>query len=137
MSTVYLKDGAQANLITKTDNGFVVDRLMVYEDEGEVFTEPSGRVEIVDKVYTKAPAEVINEEFKQIAEKVEEQEKALIEKRRELSQLEYKIKNLTTDLGRCIINREELRLAKRLVLFEKDGIEPKIMDGLRSRKFTV
>lgn len=137
MDIVYLKDGSQAKLIAKTDNVYIVDRLMVYEEEGETYTEPSGRVEIVDKVYNNEPVEKINEEFKLIASKVEEHEKVLREKRSELSSLEYKIKNTKTDLSRYIVNREELRLAKRLVVFEKDSIEPKILDGLRSRKFTV
>lgn len=139
MTTVFLKDGTQANLVASTDDGYVVDPIRIYQDEetGEEYTEPSGKVRVVDKVYAHAPVLAINEEFKQISLKVEEQEKLLREKRSELSQLEHKIKNLTTDLSRYIINREELRLAKRLILFDKDGIAPKVLDGLRSRKFTV
>ncbi|HWJ30457.1 MAG TPA: hypothetical protein VNS32_28245, partial [Flavisolibacter sp.] len=114
--------------------------LMVYDDEGEIFTEPSGRVEIVDKVYTKAPAEVINEEFKQIAEKVAEQENLLREKRDELSKAQYEVNQLQkmkTDLSKLLINRQELIKAKRLVVWIKGHIAPRIMDVKNNLKLTI
>lgn len=139
MDTVYLKDGSMAKFIAKSDTGYVVDPLMIYQDDetGEEWTEPSGRVQVVDVVYAHAPKLAFDQDLKEISVKVEEFEKQLSDKRSELSQLEYKLKNTKTEISRYIINREELRLAKRLIVFEKDSIEPKILDGLRSRKFTV
>lgn len=139
METVFLEDGRQANLITKTDKGYVVDPISKYEDyeSGEEYDEPSGNVLQVAKVFKVAPLDVINAEYKEVLDRISAQEDALAQKRQEFRDLEYKIKNLTTDLSRYIINREELRLAKRLILFGKDCIAPKIMDGTKSRKFTV
>lgn len=142
MQTVFLKDGTQANLITKTDKGYVVDPLEIYTDyeTKEKYTEPSGNVMMVDKVYDAAPLPVIQEEYKAILSKVEDQERVLEEKRQELRKVEYdinRIKNTKTDVSRYIINREELRNAKRLILFVRGQIIPRVLDGKKSHKFTV
>lgn len=142
MQTVYLKDGTQANLIAKTDNGYVVDPLEIYHDFGtkEEYTEPSGKVMMVDKVYEKAPIEVIEAEYKDVLNKVEAQEKLLAEKRDELRKAEFeisRIKNTKTDLNRYIINREELRNAKRLIVFKQHSLVPTILDGTKSVKFSI
>jgi hypothetical protein len=139
MNTVYLKDGSMANFIAKSDNGYVVDPLMTYKDDetGEEWTEPSGRVKVVDVVYAHAPKLAFDQELKEISDKVEEFEKQLSDKRSELSQLEYKLKNTKTNLNQYIINREQLRNAKRLIVFRKDAICPMVMDGGKSYEFTV
>lgn len=142
MQTIFLKDGTQANLITKTDKGYVVDPIEIYKDydSKEEYAEPSGNVIMVDKVYDAAPLPVIQEEYKSILQKVEEQENILEEKRKEFRQLEYeisRIKNTKTDINRYIINREQLRNAKRLIVFADHQIVPRILDGKESHKFTV
>lgn len=139
MEIVFLEDGRQARLIAKTDKGYVVDPMAVYRDyeTEEEYTEETGNVIQVAKVFKVAPVEIVNAEFKAILDKITEQEDILREKRNELSQLEYKIKNTVTQVDRYIINREHLRLAKRLVVFQKDAIAPMIMGGDKSYKFTV
>ena len=128
-----------ANFIAKADNGYVVDPLMIYQDDetGEEYTEPSGRVKVVDVVYAHAPRIAFSQELKEISDKIEEHEKQLSDKRSELSQLEYKLKNTKTNLNQYIINREQLRTAKRLIVFRKDAIVPLVMDGSKSYEFTV
>lgn len=142
MQTVYLKDGTQANLIAKIEKGFVVDPIKIYHDhEGEEeYNEPSGDVMMVEKVYETAPKELIQEEYKDILLKVEEQEKVLADKREEIRKLDREVanlKNTKTDTSRYIINREQLRTAKRLILWPTNSIAPRIMDGGSSHKFTV
>jgi exosome complex RNA-binding protein Csl4 len=142
MQTIFLKDGTQANLITKTDKGYVVDPLEIYTDyeTKEEYTEPSGNVMMVDKVYDAAPLPVIQEEYKEILSKVEAQEKVLEEKRQELRKVEYdinRIKNTKTDVSRYIINREELRNAERLIVWPEGHILPRVLGGGKSHKFTV
>lgn len=139
MELVYLEDGRQANLIAKTEKGYVVDPLSTYQDyeTEEEYAEPSGKVLQVAKVFKEAPIDIVNAEYKAILDKIAEAENQVREKRNELSQLEYKIKNTATQVDRYIINREQLRLAKRLVVFQKDAIAPMIMGGDKSYKFTV
>lgn len=142
MQTIFLKDGTQANLITKTDKGYVVDPVEIYRDyeTKEEYAEPSGNVLLVDKVYDAAPIAVIQEEYKEILSKVEEQEKILEEKRQAIRQADSelnRIKNQKTDVSRYIINREELRTAERLILFVSGQILPRVLDGKASHKFSV
>jgi hypothetical protein len=142
MQTVFLKDGTQANLITKTEKGYVVDPFETYQDyEGEQgYSEPSGNLKLVEKVYEVAPRTLIDAEYEEIVQKVEAQEKLLSEKRAELRQAQNeidRIKGIKTDTSRYIINREELRNAKRLILWPRNYIAPRVMDGSKSHKFTV
>lgn len=139
MELVYLEDGRQANLIAKTEKGYVVAPLATYQDyeTEEEYAEPSGKVLQVAKVFKEAPIDVVNAEYKAILDKITEAENQVREKRNELSQLEYKIKNTATQVDRYIINREQLRLAQRLIVFKKDAIVPMVMGGDKSYKFTV
>lgn len=141
MQTVFLKDGSQAILITQTPTGYVVNPLESYQgSDGEEYTEPSGNIKLVDKVYTAAPKEVIEAEYAAILAKVEEQERLLSAKTLELRKAQMNLTsiiNTKTDVSRHIINREELRNAKRLILWPKDQIAPRIMDGTKSHQFTI
>lgn len=142
MQTVFLKDGTKANLITKTDNGYVVDPLQVYHeyDTHEEYEEPSGSLLLVDKVYETAPKDVIEEDYRQLLQTVVGQEKALIEKRAELNRLKYEMSQLEsakTDLAKMYINRKELVDAKRLVIWIKGRIPPRIMDVKNNLKLVI
>lgn len=142
MQTIFLKDGTQANLIAKTDKGYIVDPLEIYRDyeSKEEYQEPSGNVKLVDKIYEVAPVAVIQEEYKAILEKVTEQEKFLAEKRHELRDVQNEIDRLSrtkTDLQKMIINREELKKAKRLTVWVKSSIAPRIMDIKNSLKLNI
>lgn len=142
MEIVFLEDGRQANLIAKTDKGYVVDPISKYEDyEGEEeYEEPSGKVLQVAKVFKVAPVDIINEEYKAIIQKVEEQEKILSEKRQELSKAKHELSQIEkqkTDLAKMIINRTELVSAKRLIVWIKGRIAPRIMDVKNSLKLTI
>lgn len=139
MEVVFLEDGRQANLIAKTEKGYVVDPLATYQDyeTEEEYAEPSGKVLQVAKVFKVAPVDVVNAEYKSILDKVAEAEDQVRERRNELSELERKINNTKTNIDRYIINREQLRTAKRLIVFRKDAICPMVMDGSKSYEFTV
>jgi hypothetical protein len=139
MEVVYLEDGRKANLVAKTENGYVVDPFSTYSeyDNDEEYDEPSGKVLQVARVFKEAPIDVVNAEYKAILDKIAEAENQVRDKRNELSQLEYKIKNTATQVDRYIINREQLRLAKRLIVFKKEAIAPMVMGGDKSYKFTV
>jgi hypothetical protein len=73
-------------------------------------------------------------------DRVSEQEKIWKERQKELQQINAdvaRLRNQKTDLSRYIINREELRTAKRLILWPTSQIAPRIMDGKSSHRFTV
>jgi hypothetical protein len=142
MQTVYLKDGTKANLIAKTDKGYVVDPINVYQDyeSDEEYEDSTGEVKMVDKVYEKPPIEVIEEEYKQILQKVDEQEKLLKEKTSELTRIKFELAQLTqqkTDAAKMIFNRSELANAKRLIVWIKDRIIPRIMDNKGDLKLNI
>lgn len=142
MQTVYLKDGTKANLIAKTDKGYVVDPINVYQDyeSEEEYEDSTGEVKMVDKVYEKPPIEVIEEEYKQILQKVEEQEKLLKEKTSELTRTRFELAQLMqqkTDTAEMIFNRSELANAKRLVVWIKGNIAPRIMDVNSDTQLTI
>lgn len=142
MQTVYLADGTKANLITKTDKGFVVDPINVYQDyeSEEEYEESTGNVKMVDKVYEKPPTEVIEEEYKLIKQKVKDQCVLLSEKMAELNRAKYELSQVQqqkTDAAKMIINRSELVNAKRLIVWIKGWIAPRIMDVKSSLKLTI
>lgn len=142
MQTVYLKDGTKANLITTTEKGYVVDPYVTYHDyeSKDEYEETSGDVRLVDKVYESAPKDVIEEEYRQILLKIDQQEKSLQEKRSELSKMQSEVNQLQstkTTLSKLIINRQELTKAKRLIVWIKGHIAPRIMDVKNSLKLTI
>lgn len=141
MKTVYLKDGRMADLVAETEKGFLVDPYISWNDyEGQQESAPSGNVELVDKIFDTAPIELIEAEYKKWADRVTEQEKALAERQTEFQKLNADVaslRNQKTNLERYIINREELRKAKRLIIWPEHHIAPRIMDGNTSHKFTV
>lgn len=141
MSTIFLKDGRMADLVTKTDKGYLVDPYISWNDyDGQAESAPSGNVELVAEIFNSAPIDLIDSEYKAILQKVQEQEKILAIQRAEVNELNRQTmaaKNQKTDLSRFIINREELRTAKRLVLWPTDEIKPRIMDGSKSHKFSL
>lgn len=146
MQTVYLKDGTKAALIAKTEKGYVVDPIEVYrnwiseDEESEEYEEPSGNVKMVDAVYSIAPKEVVEGEYGEILKKVEEQEKILQEKISEVSKIKHELRQLEqtkTNTAKMIFNRNELVNAKRLIVWIRGKIAPRIMDKKNSLKLTV
>lgn len=141
MQTVYLKDGRMADLVTKTEKGYLVDPYIEWNDyEGQKESAPSGNVELVNEIFNTAPVELIEAEYKKVLDRVQEQEIIWLERQKELQKMTYEIgilRNQKTDLSRYIINREELRTAKRLVIWPTAEIAPRIMDGTASNKITV
>lgn len=141
MKTIFLKDGRMADLVTKTDKGYLVDPYVTWNDyDGQQESAPSGNVELVGEIYDSAPVELIEEHYKKVLDKVNAQELIYEARQAELNKLNSAVVRLRaekTNLERYIINREELRTAKRLILWAKDEIAPRIMDGTKSHKFTV
>lgn len=141
MKTIFLKDGRMADLVTKTDKGYLVDPYITWNDyEGQQESAPGGNVELVAEVFDTAPVELIEAEYKKVLDRVNEQQKIWDERQQDLQKHNSEIarlRNEKTNLERYIINREELRTAKRLILWPKNEIVPRIMDGNTSHKFTV
>lgn len=142
MQEIFLKDGRIADLVAKTEKGYIVDPHRIYHDyeTKEEYTEASGRVEVVDEVFESSPRDLIEAEYQQVLAKVEEKELVLEEKSKELRTVEYELKQIQkqkTDAAKMIINREELTKAKRLTIWIRDQIEPKIMDVKNPLKLTI
>lgn len=145
MSTkkVYLKDGRMADLITKSDRGYLVDPYITWNDyQGQQESAPSGAVELVSEVFDTAPVELVDADYKKILAQYEKADQELQNNRKELVQLQAEVRKLQqtkTDLGKLIFNRSELREAKRIILFERDKIAPFIMDGdnVRARRINL
>jgi hypothetical protein len=141
MQTIYLKDGRVADLITQTDKGYLVDPYITWNDyEGQPESAPSGNVEFVSEVFNTVPVDLIEAEYKKVLDKLIEQEEIWSTKQKELQQFNAeiaKLRNQKTDISRYIINREELRTAKRLILWPNSQITPRIMDGKQSHRFTI
>lgn len=142
MQTVFLKDGRQANLISKTDSGYIVEPFETYKDyeTKEEYTEPCGDVLKVDKVYDQAPLSFIQDDYAKILSKVKAQESLLEEKKGELLRVQSEVRalqNTKTDLSKYIINRSEFKKAKRLIVWLDRQIAPLVMDGVESLKFTI
>lgn len=142
MEIVFLEDGRQAKLIAKTDKGYVVDPMAVYQDyeTEEEYTEETGNVVQVSKVFKVAPLDVVNAEYKEVLDKIAEQEAVLCQKRSELSKAKHELSQIEkqkTDLGKMIINRTELVNAKRLIVWIKDRIAPRVMDVRSSLKLII
>lgn len=149
MQVVYLKDGRKCKLISKTDDGkYIVDPFAVYytstfedcepaHDQDEQFEMLSNQLVQVDKVYIKPPADVIEAECRELLKTGAELQKQYDELNKEYTQLKRsyeQMKGYKTDLSRYIINREELKTAKRLIVWPKDRIEPRIMGGIDAVK---
>lgn len=149
MQVVYLKDGRKCKLISKTDDGkYIVDPFAVYytstfedcepaHDQYEQFEMLSNQLVQVDKVYIKPPADVIEAECRELLKTGAELQKQYDELNKEYTQLKRsyeQMKGYKTDLSRYIINREELKTAKRLIVWPKDRIEPRIMGGIDAVK---
>ncbi len=146
MSTVYLKDGSRATLVSKINDGFLVKRHLVCQkwnedsEDEEEFIEESDQVEIVNEVFQKAPVDFIETEYRRWLDKVSEQERILSEIQKEKSALAsevFRLKNSKTDITRVIFNKEELRNAKRLTVFRRDRIEPHSIDPQHRLKLTI
>lgn len=141
METIYLKDGRMADLVTKTEKGYLVDPYITWNDyEGQVESAPSGQVELVGEIFATAPVELIEAEYKKVLDRVTEQQKAWAEKQAEFLKLDSQVSALRkekTNLERVIINREELRKAKRIICWPENEIAPRILDGQRHDKLAI
>lgn len=141
MQTVYLKDGRMADLVTKTDKGYLVDPYITWTDyDGQEESAPSGSVELVPEIYNTAPVELIEAEYKKVLERVEEQEKVWEERQKELQKINHELgilRSQKTDAAKVIFNRQELTTAKRLIVWIKGEIPPRIMDKTNPLKLTI
>jgi hypothetical protein len=145
MQIVYLKDGTKAKLITKADSGYIVDPLIIcvpYDgDEGDnEVQELSGLIQQVDQVYDSPPRAAMHEEIKKLQSAADELGELVSQRTLEFNRVKYeleKIKKTVTDAGKMIINRQELKSAKRLVVWIKGRVAPRIMDDNNRLKLTI
>lgn len=128
MEKIYLKNGQEANLIKEIDGQYLVDPYEYYQGhEGEEYNEPSGSLQIVDKVFKTAPLPVIDEEYKILTDKIQQArtESSKIQGEIYSAQKELdNIKKTTTDVSKYIINRKEISEAKRITYFSEKGWMP-------------
>lgn len=121
-----------ADVVTKTDKGYLVDPYVTfkyYEDNEE--SAPSGKVELVQEIFETPPTELIEAECQRIYDRMAiiSAEKDKLEKEAGILRSEVStLQKTKTDLGKLIINRSEIKNAKRIILFEKDKIPPFIME---------
>jgi septal ring factor EnvC (AmiA/AmiB activator) len=125
-----MKNGEEAILVKKiSENEFLVNPMaMFYNDQtGEEYQGKSDVLKIVSEIFKKAPVPKINKEFADISEKVNkktEELNILNKTLKEVTNEIHKIKYQLTDLKKFIINRKELKEAKRITVFEKGYIKP-------------
>jgi hypothetical protein len=145
---VYLRDGRKCILVSKMDGVFIVNPYAIYHaysyddsSSGESeYEEPSGQLLQVDKVFAAPPVEVLDEQCEAIIDTIDEQTARLANIQGELRTAQAKIdqiKSQKTDLGNMIINKSEIRNAKRLVVWADKRIAPYILDKKNSLKLTI
>lgn len=144
MNIVYLKDGRKANLVAKTETGYIVDPFIkgvrYEEDDEEEYEELSGNIQQVDEVYKAPPVALISEEVRQLAAKADELGHLIEQRNQEFNRAKYElqqIKKTLNDAGKMVINRSEFTKAKRLIVWIKGHIAPRIMDVKNNLKLTI
>ena len=121
----FLNNGQKVTIFEGLKNGYLVKDL--YESDrgnGAMVTEVDGEPYFVEKLYDKAPVLKFNKEVEALLQTIREKR---IEHTRLNSDLSV-MKKQKTDLSRFIINRAEIRDAKRITVFVKNQIEPKDLD---------
>lgn len=141
MQTVYLKDGTQCRLVSKQDNGYLVEPFMMYATEdGDYDSDLSGILKIVTEVFHKAPIELIEAECQKVYDRIgiltQERDK-LQQEKNELSIEVNKLNRQKTDLTKLTFNRSDIKNAKRIVAFPRGNIAPFILDPKNRHKLTL
>lgn len=133
---VYLKNGQEANLIKEIDGQYLVDPYEYYQGyEGEDYSEASGSLQIVDKVFKSPPLPVIDEEYQRLIDQIQKVRQESIVVQGELFQNKQeleRVKKITTDASKYIINREEIKNAKRITYFGINNWLPSDWQGKMS-----
>lgn len=128
MKTVYLNDGQEAKLVRTIDeNTFLVSPIMIFEDYDGNETEGFSADIVVSQVFEKPPLKKKSEDLLSIEKALDERRKdiATADKYLREARLELEaIKRQKTDLEKLIINKGELREAKRLTIFESGRYTP-------------
>lgn len=128
MEKIYLKNCQEANLIKEIDGQYLVDPYEYYQDyDGEDYNEPSGSLQIVDKVFKTPPLPVIDEEYRKLTEKINNTREESNKLERELYSAKHelsKVQGAITDASKYIINRKEISSAKRITFFSEEGWMP-------------
>ena len=140
-TTIYLKDGRVADLVTKTEKGYLVDpycTFKYYEDNEE--SAPSGVIELAQEIFTEAPKELIEFECQKIHDRmaiISAEKDRLQQEKNILTQEVNILKKQKTDLTKLIFNRSDIKNAKRIVVFPKNEIAPMIYDQENRHKLAL
>ena len=142
MKTVYLNDGQEAKLVRKIDETtFIVSPVMVFEDYDGNETEGFSADFVVGQVFEKPPLKKKSDDLLSIEKALDERRKdiATADKSLREARLELEaIKRQKTDLEKLIINKGELREAKRLTIFSDGGYTPiHISKDINDVKFSL
>lgn len=129
METAYLSSGEKVIVHEKVTKGYVVEKVVRYEQyETESVEEYGcGVSEIVGNVYKSPPRDVYEKQYEQVLEKLNS---ASIEYQTLVSnkkQIEYQIANLSKtkiDKEEFILDLSDFRKAKSVAFFSKDSINP-------------
>lgn len=134
MRTVYLRNGTAVYLHEEVSGGrYLVEPIYLYDDfAGENVSEGgTGEMQIVTEIYNKAPVELVDAEFSMACDKLEKMNEEIIKINNEKYKLSHQIEETQRTIvnnEKFIINKSELRNAKRIALFPKDEIMPWVMD---------
>ena len=126
MEKIYLKNGQEAYLDKKIDdNNFLVVPVMFYGgDDGEAY-EDMGDAIVVSEIFKSVPIEKIQDDYINILDKIKTKNEALRTIEVELSRANNELRRIetqTTNIGKVIYNRSELKTAERITVFPKDGV---------------
>lgn len=103
MENVFLKNGQQAQLVNKLDNGkFLVEPYYEFQDyESREWHDITGNLQIVDAVYPKPPIEKISQDFIDVLDKIKS-------KTEQLSNIEKEVRDATTRLSKLKTDSDNL-----------------------------
>lgn len=132
----YLNNGQLCTLLEKRqDSTFLVDPHYYFEeyneDQGDaMYTQKSGKLIIVDKIFKKPPLEVINAEFEKIAAEINIKKGELSLIKSEVSSLLFQkeqLKKGLTDINKWVVDLSQFRNAKTIACFLKNEPYPSIV----------
>ena len=142
MKKMYLRDGEEVIFHKEIDkDNFIIERLMVFYDyKGNEDSDTSGVKELVNEIFSKPPISKKNDELIIILDKITEKSKeySALEKEVMLANNELrKIQEIVSNSSELIINRGQLKLAKKITFFEEGGYMPKTLNPDKHRDYRV
>ncbi len=132
MRTIYLKNGTAAILHKELPDGeYLIEPIYQYDTQEGEYESGNGQKEVVKEIFDRAPVELIDAEYKAACEMRNNVENDLQELTSQKFKLQREIEQTQKTIvnnEKFIINKTELRNAKRLALFPKDDVMPMLLE---------